>query len=300
MTHPNAMIAWDEIACQRSHDHHAMEVVVDLSRPHGYFDYAQVPERLHRSFAMMIWDPARHPVDGGPYCPAHDAVSETIVTHRIWEPRETILALSVLETAPPGSVMFDMGAQLGWFSMLAASCGVNALAFEADSDNALLMQKGAELNGWGQLLRPEEIEEIKEIRQRPLIESFYGRIGPETLATDASGFEGGIRLAKIDLEGAEFEAIRVLWPAIEAGRLDHMLMEVSPCFADGYPELVQRMIDAGYRAYALPEKHQPPWGLDDLPRDLDEWRLDGLPDLAALIQGVPQQDVWFAREGASW
>lgn len=290
MTHPNAMVAWGDIACQRSHDHHAMRVEVDLSTPHLYGDYPQVPERLQRAWSMMVWDTARHPVDGGPYCPAHDAVSETIVSHRIWEPRETILAAQVLSTAPEGSVMYDLGAQLGWYSLLAAlylgdsRCPEPVRAFDADQDNLTLLLQSATLNGWVQRIHPQ-----------------LERIGPDSPLIGL-GADETIRFAKLDLEGAEEHAIRMLWPSIEAGRLDHMLMEVSPCFAEGYPELVRKMIDAGYEAYMLPEKHRPPWALDDLPHDLADWRLDSLSggDIEAFVASWHQEDVWFAREGASW
>lgn len=301
MTHPNAMVAWDEIACQRSHDHHAMSVEVMLgsppATPHGYFDYPQVPARFARQFSMMVWDPQRHPVDGGPYCPAHDAVSETIVSHRIWEPRETILALQVLSTAPEGSWMLDMGAQLGWYSWLALSSGVPVIAWEADPDNARMLEATATLNNWGsRLLTGEDISSMRRVH----LEVFNERIGPDSPSTDASGFPGGIRFVKMDLEGAENMAVGMLRPALDAGRIDHILMEVSPCFADYYPDLVVGLIESGYRAYMLPEKHQPPWPLDDLPADLEEWRLDGHADVQAFVASWQQEDIWLAREGATW
>lgn len=290
--HPNAMVAWThDIACQRGCErHHDLQVHIDLgvpSEPHGYFDYPQVPRRLALEFDMLIWDPSEHPVDGGPYCPAHDAVSETILSHRIWEPRETILARQVLSTAPAGGAMFDMGAQLGWYSLLALGSGVPAFAFEADPLNLAMLRASAALNGWeGNLV------------------GIPGRIGATTGVLSAMA--PTIRFAKLDLEGAEEHAVRMLWPWIEDGRLDHMLMEVSPCFGPGYPELVQRIIDVGYAAYTLPDKAQPPISLGakdgSLPSDLEPYRLDALErrDLAEVVGLWHQEDVWFARDGASW
>lgn len=99
MTHPNNMAAWSEIKCQRDHEHHTRRVHIDLSQQHGYHDYPQVPKDLAVSFDMDIWDPALHPVDGGPlYCPAHDAVSETIVSH--CQPTGTMVR--VLKPFPKG------------------------------------------------------------------------------------------------------------------------------------------------------------------------------------------------------
>lgn len=275
MKHRNDMTAWSEIRCQRDHtpeQHVAQRTHVDLGRPHGYADLCPIPHLLARSFSMEVWNPRVHPVDGGPYCPAHDAVSETIVSHHIWEPRETVIALTVMASAPEGSVVVDMGAQLGWYSLLGLSFGLMVEAWEADTANLDLLQQSAQVNGWGHLLS-----------------AVHERIGPSTPPAPA---EPRIRFAKIDLEGAEDEAIRVLWPAIEAGMLDFLLMEVSPVFADYYPELAQRILDAGYRAWRLPPKRVPPVRLDALPGGLVPW-------VPAMID-PHQEDVIFQREGAQW
>lgn len=280
--HPNYMVAWDEIACQRGHEfHESRRVQVVLGGPHGYQDYASVPKKLARHFEMEIWDPQIYPVDGGPYCPAHDAVSATIVSHRIWEPRETVLALHMLTEAGPEAWMLDMGAQLGWFTLLAASCGVMTLAYEADPENLRLLETSLAANGW-----------VGRVGTIP------GRIGPETSPLDPLY---RIALAKLDLEGAEDEAIRVLWPSIEAGLVDHMLIEISPVFASYYPELVVKLVDAGYRAYTLPPRQRPPISLID-PACLEPYRIDTLTRgvLAKLVAGWHQEDVFFVREGVAW
>lgn len=281
MTHPNDMTQWADIDCQRGHEtHDSVPVAVGLGVvEHGYHDYPQVPQRLARNFVMEVWPPEKYPVDGGPYCPAHDAVSATILSHHIWEPRETILTLSVLSSPEPGLV-YDIGAQLGWFSLLAASCGRHVIAFDAEAENLRLLASSAEANGW-----------------EDSIELVHVRIGAQAPVPEN---DGRIRLAKLDIEGAEEAAVDGLWPAIEEGRLDFMMMEVSPCFHEGYPELVQRVVGAGYRAYALPPKRQPPWPLDDPEHDMEAGRLDTLTGMRDLIAGWHQEDVWFAREGVTW
>lgn len=269
---------WAEIVCQRSHDTHTTRrVTVDLAVEHQYHDYPQVPAHLARTFAMDVYD--GYPVDGGPYCPAHDAVSATIVSHGIWEPRETILTLMVCDNEAPGMVV-DLGAQIGWFSLLAASCGRDVLAIDADAENLRVLKESATANGW----------KITTSRKR---------LGPRTrplLITDDTHF----RLAKLDIEGSEDQGIRFLWPAISEGRVDHLMMEVSPCFDAFYPELVERVVGAGYRAYTLPGKERPPVSLDDPASALGPYRIDDRHDLAALVASWWQEDLWFVREGASW
>lgn len=281
--HPNAMIHWDEIRCQRGHKHHAsLRTTVALGGVTGYGDYAPIPKRFARQFEMAVWDPLTHPVDGGPYCPAHDAVSATILSHHVWEPRETTIALHVMEGADRTSAVIDMGAQLGWYTLLAASCGLPVLAYEADAENQRLLLSSLDANDWRSLVQlvPWRINEST----------------PELYLPDVR-----IALAKIDLEGAEDQAIRMLWPSIEAGLVDHLIVEVSPVFADYYPELVVRLVDAGYRAFTLPPKQRPPVSLLDLCA-LEPYRIDTLARdaLAKWVADCHQEDVFFVREEMAW
>lgn len=284
MTHPNDMTAWDEIGCQRGHKRHATRAErVELGGEHGYHDYPPVPERLATSFSMEVFDPARYPVDGGPYCPAHDAVSATIASLGIWEPCETILALQVCQGALANQRMVDFGAQLGWYSLLAASAGVRVVAFDADAENLLVLQRSAGLNGW-----------------QDRIETVHTRLRADTPALP-SGIP--IRFAKIDVEGAEAEAVRVLWSGIEAGLVHHMLIEVSPCFGPGYPELVERIIGAGYHAFRLPPKNTPPISLDaPFEQALHDGYLNELEpwERSELVASWHQENLWFRRVGANW
>ncbi|MEX2253025.1 MAG: hypothetical protein WD649_02635, partial [Thermoleophilaceae bacterium] len=255
MSHPNDMTTWEAIGCQRGHVEHSTRLVtVELGGPTGYRDLPPIPEQHARRFKMEVWDPDAHPVDGGPYCPAHDAVSETIATLGVWEPCETTLTLAVCSTAAPGSVVLDYGAQIGWFTLLAASCGIDVLAVDADADNLRLIQASAKRNAWD-----------------AIVHTSHARVGPDS--TPAAPAER-VRLVKIDVEGAEGEVVRCLWPSIEAGLVDHLLGAVSPVFAGYYPDLVADLVDAGYEAWMMPPKRTPPVPFRSLPLHLEPYRID--------------------------
>ena len=73
-------------------------------------------------------------------------VSRRIRQEGIWEPYETSLVLSLLQ---PGEVFVDVGANIGYFSILAASVvgdGGAVFAFEPDPANYRLLQANATLN----------------------------------------------------------------------------------------------------------------------------------------------------------
>ena len=279
MAHPSDMTAWTEIRCQRGHADHAVRSVrVDLARRHAYADYAQVPKRIARAWTMLVWDALQHPVDGGPYCPAHDAVSETILATGIWEPPETILVAEVLSSEP--GLFVDLGCQIGWYSMLALACGARVIALDADEAN----------------LRLATLSAAKQSHHG--FEAVRARIGVD--AVDLGPLP--IRLAKIDVEGAEALALDVLAPSLGAGTVDHLLIEVTPTFKPGdhYPDLVCGLRDRGYEVALVPPKALPPASYHDPEQYLD--RIDPLGDRALrdVIGRCGQAMVWFRREGASW
>ena len=73
-------------------------------------------------------------------------VSRRILEDGLWEPYETSLLLEFLR---PGDVFVDVGANIGYFSVLAASAVGDegaVFAFEPDADNFRLLQANAELN----------------------------------------------------------------------------------------------------------------------------------------------------------
>ncbi|MEZ5572582.1 MAG: FkbM family methyltransferase [Halioglobus sp.] len=74
-------------------------------------------------------------------------ISQRIREDGIWEPFETSLLLRVLQ---PGDVVVDVGANIGYFSVLAASrVGAHGavFAFEPEPDNFRLLCANAKLNG---------------------------------------------------------------------------------------------------------------------------------------------------------
>lgn len=288
--------------CTRGHkEHDTKRVEIHLGGPTPYLDYPEVPQELARDFVMEVWDTDKYPVDGGPYCPASDAVSETLLSHGIWEPRETILTLAVLESDSNrqfggyGSVV-DMGSQIGWFSLLAASCGRRVHGIESDPENVRLARRNAELNGFDRLCVHEQvIDENFDVHVDSDAPNYWGKL--DTF---------NIRLVKLDIEGKEREGLGALWPAIEGGRhlgrgqrVDHILMEMSPCFDDYYPDLVRRLIKNGFDVFRLPEKSVPPAEIYPPEKRMSCYWMDEDEAMQVLAE-IRQEDWWFKYKGALW
>lgn len=273
--HRNLQAAWPVIECQRGcSEHVTRDVIVKIGGPTGYHDRPPIPMRFASAFDLAVWDPEKHPVDGGPYCPSNDAVSSTIVSHGTWEQTESTIILDLLASGE--GILLDIGAQLGWYSALASAAGHFAYAIECDPLNVGLCRGNIARNGNGGIV-------------------IEGRIGVDAVPLP----KGRIRIAKIDIEGAEPEAIEWLDPKLAAGEVDALLIELSPVFCSGYDELALDLVRTyGYAAYSLPG-HE--WGSKplavnpgDLLRDLEPLLISGTAEkLAATVNSCGQMNALF-------
>jgi hypothetical protein len=278
------MTTWDEIRCQRGHDVHATtEVTVELGGPTPYADYAEIPELHDDGFTMEIWSP---PYDHGDlYCPGADAVSETIEALGVWDVPTTILLrdafdrIASAEYSASGrqTTFIDVGAQLGWFSIIAARRFLDVIAIEADPDVAGVLERNIN-------------RQLGYNAQRVTVLNDRVGKGYELPAID------GPIIAKVDIEGGEPDAVAALWPYLKNGQVEVLVIEVSPCFHDGYPKLVNQILGLGYRGFVEPPKAVPPHPLAGLD-DLEPWELPtkGAP-VSKLIKSWHQENVVFVRD----
>lgn len=174
---------------------------------------------------MLCWD-TQHYMDTRGYCTGQDDVSRTLELYGVWEKDETATIASKLQ---PGDVFVDFGAHIGWFTLLAAKRGATVHAFEGDIQNLDLLRENVRMHG-----------------VQDLVTAY-----PVWVDADAHVDipEGPIRLVKIDLEGNDDQAIRCLMPALREGRVEELVVEVSPCFNDRYPAMVAQMCELGYEVY---------------------------------------------------
>ena len=165
-------------------------------------------------------------------------VSRRIREEGVWEPYETQLMLQLLS---PGDVFVDVGANVGYFSVVAAQVvgpGGRVYAFEPDPANFELLRINAGLNGLSSSIEALAGALSDEDGSGSLFLShdnfgdhqIFGTGGqrPEVAITlyDGSAYLSGrtrrIDLLKVDTQGSEFRVMAGLMPLLRK-------LESAPC-----------------------------------------------------------------------
>ena len=171
-------------------------------------------------------------------------VSAEIAATGIWEPQETQF---LLDTLRPGDVFVDVGANIGYFSLLASRLvGPRGavLAFEPEAANFALLEANSRLNGCDnvrcfQAALGEENASgtlyLNELNRgdHSLYPAQQGRAGQGISIVNGSTLiaatQPRVNCIKIDTQGAECDVVRGLQDLIAASADDLiMIIEFSP------------------------------------------------------------------------
>jgi FkbM family methyltransferase len=192
-----------------------------------------------------------------------------------WEPSMTAFLMSRLS---PGRVFVDVGANIGWFDLVAAPLvgdegGVVAIEASPAIHRRLVdqLERNGLANvrtvneavgsspGWvhvvdGPSWNSAQSSVVADIERRP------GSVACRTLDEILTPAEiQACRVVKIDVEGAEFEVVRGLGPLLDALPDDaELVVEVGPGRAgsvDSVDELWDTFVSRGYHAYELPNEY---------------------------------------------
>ena len=172
-------------------------------------------------------------------------MSRRIREEGIWEPYETSLVLSLLR---PGHVCVDVGANIGYFSILAAAVVGETgavFAFEPDPGNFALLQANAVLNkqqhritavqaalstqaGAGELFLSED-----NLGDHQIYAAGEQRKSVQIALLNGSEYLGErlqrLDLLKVDTQGSEYQVMVGLMPLLLAiPGATHILIELTP------------------------------------------------------------------------
>ena len=179
----------------------------------------------------------------------------------------------------PGDGLLDIGANVGVYSLYAASRGINVVALEPDALNYALLNLNIRLNNFGKLIMPYPIAAHDETKFSSFNISSYGWGGALNSFDNSLDFKGnayqpvhvqgvyGISLddllpqinfkpahIKIDVDGNENLILRGAFNSLRCGGLRSVLVELDEARSD-YVESIRLIEQAGFR---LQEKAHAP------------------------------------------
>jgi FkbM family methyltransferase len=206
-----------------------------------------------------------------------DIIQQYIYYFGVWEPH---LTRWIVRRLAPGDTFIDVGANIGYYSLLASTlvgdCG-SVVAVEASPSTFKLLQSNLGYNR----VRNVRAVNMAVYDSKTLIKVFHGseyEVGQTTILEDEAlkrGFEveceidaaplstilrreemENARLVKVDVEGAEWSVVHGMQPLLNSSRGDlEIMMEVKPeCLSQRgkRPEdLLSILLDAGFYAYRL-------------------------------------------------
>lgn len=224
-----------ESICVAEHgEHDTLTIELDLNGKHpGLLDVPGIPERLSQRMKFTIFNAKKYQNTGG-YCPADDEVSRSIYIQHIWEAFETVLFLDILSKGNKENIVIDVGANIGWYSILAGLKGYGVAAVEPDADVYPVL--------------------YQNVVQNDLTNIFTCRAWVNERTPQLTSEAETVEFLKVDIEGMEKFAADMCEKLFAAGKINYALFEISPFFNDTYPDLVERIAGYGYRVFQVPTK----------------------------------------------
>ena len=206
-------------------------------------------------------------------------ISPRLRAEGIWEPFETRLIMSLLK---PGQVFVDVGANLGYFSVLAASCvgpAGKVFAFEPESDNFNLLRRNIEHNNYSEVIRAEMAGLSAQDEAGQLFLSDDNLGDHQVFDVEGARTSIDIRLLcgsqylrpltrhvhffKIDTQGSEWSVVRGLMPLLRSQLpAARILVELTPLSLRQAGASGRQLIET------LAELQQPFWIVDHIEHQL--------------------------------
>jgi len=202
----------------------------------------------------------------------------TFISGVVWEPETTEIFNSLLQD---GDVVIDIGAYIGYFTLMAASkVGKEGLvfAFEPNPQNYTLLTKNVVMNGYTNVVAIQKAVSDKNgsavfyLRYDKSAHSLFedhsymrpaGQITVQTICLDnflkdSESLISRIKLIKMDVEGAEMLALSGMSRLVRNSEKLSMILEFTPSFitASGHQpeELLKKIAEWGFKINVIGEK----------------------------------------------
>lgn len=163
--------------------------------------------------------------------------------HEVYEPVETALLKKELK---PGDTFLDIGANIGYYTLIAARIvgpKGKVFAFEPDPTNFGLLKKNVEDNGYTNVTLVNKAVSDRSQRLKLFLNEtnrgdhrvYDSKDGRKSIPIQAIALDGyfkkldkKVRLIKMDIQGAEAQALKGMKGLIRANRFLKLVTEFSP------------------------------------------------------------------------
>jgi FkbM family methyltransferase len=206
-------------------------------------------------------------LSGIEYKDSDDYITSCITQFGNWEPNVTKKFLTILDKASKSNeagIVIDVGAYLGYYSIIAAKKGFKVLAFEPNPEVIPFLKSNISVIPIG-LVKVNEFALGNErglasltIPEKNLGGAYleFGK-GNESInirALDSFELPHRVTIFKIDAEGFEVEVIKGAYNTIIQNQIDFVFIEISPKFlpvAETVDKIFKILWKAGYLSFDI-------------------------------------------------
>ncbi len=180
--------------------------------------------------------------------PRRHLLSALVIVRGEHEPRTTRLIRSLLGN---GGTLVDVGANIGWFTLVPATAATRVFAYEPDPENFAILQRAIAANGRANVTAQQlaisntDGEATLSISEASAgFHSIVRQVGSRSLTVPVRRLDTAlpdldIDVLKVDVEGAEPHVLEGALGLLRKGKIRHIVLEWNPAAWTGKMEILR-------------------------------------------------------------